>query len=146
MAKGGMALLTVPVDDAGLIVVRCPVCNRKHRVSVAKFKGKQAIIKVRCHCAELFALELEFRKSASTAISYSGRFENCSQGHFHGQIQITAMTEQGLEFSTVGRSAIHKGDKLKIDYHDPGAGFKKQKSNVVVSAVRGSQVSCYFVR
>lgn len=112
----GLKLLTVPVTATGLIVVRCPVCHRKHTLSVARYEGKKTIVKLRCHCSELFALELEFGKSAITPTSYSGHFENCSQGHFHGPIQITAMTVQGMEFSTMGRSTIHRGDKLKIDY------------------------------
>ena len=146
MAAGGVKLLTVPVADNGVVVVRCPACHRKHTLAVARFKGKKTIIKVRCHCNDLFALELEFAKAAQVPASYSGRFENCSQGHFHGRIQITAVTAQGMEFTTHGRSTIHRGDKLKIDYHDPGAGFKKQKNNVVVSKVHGTRVMCYFVR
>lgn len=146
MAGGGVKLLTVPVDDNGIAVVRCPACNRKHTLAVARFKGRKTIIKVRCHCNDLFALELEFVKAAASAASYSGRYENCSQGHFHGQIQITTVTPQGMEFTTQGRSTIHKGDKLKIDYHDPAAGFKKKKTNVIVNKVQGTRVSCYFVR
>ncbi|MBU0680909.1 MAG: hypothetical protein KKD73_05760 [Proteobacteria bacterium] len=145
MATGGMKLLTVPVPDTGLVVVRCPACSRKHTLSVARFKGKKEIIKVRCHCAELFALELEFRKSVTTGASYTGNFENCSQGHVCGQIQITAMTNQGMDFTTCGRSTINKGDKLKINFHDPEAGFKVKKKNVIVSAVHGTRISCYFV-
>lgn len=145
MTGRGVRVLTVTVDAAGIIVVRCPVCIRKHTVSVAKFKGKQTIIKVRCHCGELFALELEFGNTHPTPTSYSGRFENCSQGHSHGHMQILAMTAHGMEFTTVGRSTIRKGNKLKIDYHDPAGGFKKKKKNVIVSAVQGNRVSCYFV-
>ncbi len=145
VADGGVKVFTIPVDDNDCMVMRCPACNRKHAMSVAKFKGKKTLIKVRCHCNELFALELEFQKAPAVSKSYSGRFENCSQGHTHGQIQIATITDQVMEFSTQGRCSIHKGDKLKVDYHDPGAGFKKIKKNVIVKAVRGTHITCYFV-
>lgn len=146
MPEGGIKVFEITVDERDFILVRCPACSRKHTVSVARFKGKKSLIKVRCHCMEVFALELEFQKKPHPPPSISGRYENCSQGNFHGQLQIVAFTPQGLDFITIGRNTIRKGDKLRIDYYDKEAGFKKKKITAVVNTVHGTKISCHFGR
>ncbi|MFC1524333.1 hypothetical protein ACFL6N_06040 [Thermodesulfobacteriota bacterium] len=60
------------VSKSGSATIKCPGCNDAKSVNVAKFMGKQHVLKAKCPCGNVFSVRLDFRKTYRKEVMLPG--------------------------------------------------------------------------
>jgi len=133
------------VKEDGTTVVKCPSCKHARTVSVAKFKEKKKILKIKCSCKESYLVSLELRKMYRKSTSLKGRYINNSLNNEVGMMIVKDVSMGGIGFEAIGGNRIEKDHELEVTFTLDDTHSSVIKRQVVVRIVNNKFVGCEFI-
>lgn len=130
-------------DDTTIII--CPACNRAKRISVATFKRKKHILKVRCSCKTVFKVQLDYRNHYRKSVSLSGIYETLYQyDQSKGAMDIIDLSPGGLRYNVIGVNRLQTGFVLALDFQLDDKQRSLIKKQAMVRSVNSNVIGCEF--
>lgn len=137
-------LIKAFVKDDFTVTLVCPNCGTTKTISVASYRSKCSVIKVRCPCQTLFRVQLEFRRHYRKPVNLEGFFKSISPPGMNGEVQIRDLSQGGVGFRAATVHFLEKGHVLSLDFTlDDKYGTRLVKE-VVVMSVDGDFIGCSF--
>lgn len=133
------------VKEDGTTVVKCPSCGHARTVSVAKFKEKKKIIKIKCSCKKSYLVSLELRKMYRKSTNLKGSYINNSLDNETGMMIVKDVSMGGIGFEAVGGHRLEKEHELQVTFTLDDTHSSVIKKNVVVRIVNNNYVGCEFM-
>ena len=88
MTEDRDAIQKIYVNQDGVAVLKCPVCEASKVSKVLNFKGEKHIVKVRCNCQNVFTVNLEFRKNYRKQTKLTGDYYGVNKEGMRGKLLI----------------------------------------------------------
>ncbi len=142
MSDAKTAKIYVRPDDTA--VISCPHCGRQKTVPVSSYKGSKSRVKIKCGCKNVFTVDLEFRKKVRKKTNLPGKFTNHSQKNSRGDIIVTNLSMDVLEFATMDIDKFKNGDEISVSFKLDNADRTTIKKEVIVRNIRENTVGCEF--
>jgi hypothetical protein len=102
-------------DDRGVLV--CPYCGLEKTTHLARFKGRKALLKVKCTCQQVFRIFLELRKHYRKKTHLRGHYREQGVLKNVGDIHVEDLSMVGMGFTANNHSRLKAGQKLEVTFH-----------------------------
>ena len=136
-------MVLVKEDDAA--VISCPGCGKTKKLSVELFKQKnQRDLRVKCSCASVFNLCLEFRKEVRRPVKLLGKCINLSKQRESQNIIIKNISMGGLGFTPFEKHKTMKDDLLFLSFELNDYNNTLIDTHAVVRMVIHDFIGCEF--
>jgi len=133
----------VKSDDKAIIV--CPECDTAKAISVAQFRHRLHVVKVKCNCGHVFEVHLEFRRHFRKPTELEGTYDLKPPATGGGIIKIINLSLSGACFEVRGTHGMEVGQLgslvFTLDNRKKSVLFKK----VIIKTVNGNQIGCEFL-
>lgn len=133
----------VKSDDQAMIV--CPICDTAKAISVAQFRNRQHLIKVKCKCGHVFKVHLEFRRHFRKTTELEGTYDLNPPAIGGGKLKVINLSLSGACFEVRGVHDMKIGQQgslvFTLDNRNESVLFKK----VIIKTVKAKQIGCEFV-
>lgn len=127
--------------------VACPVCRKAKTVSVAAYKDRNHIIRVRCTCQTIFLALLEFRRDKRRRVNLKGTYRTYRQYvDREGKMLISDISRGGLLCQVSDSKGLEEGQILILDYRLDDIGKRKINKRAVIRHKHGMSVGCEFMQ
>ena len=145
MAQYEEEISKVYVNQDGVAVIKCPVCEKVKTTKVQNFKGSKHILNAKCTCGHVFLLNLEFRKAWRKVIKLPGDYLLLPEKIHRGRMMVVNISKTGVGLQIIGAHRLKAGEKLQVSFIlDDSKGSAIDKK-VVIRLVKGSYVGCEFL-
>jgi len=145
MAESRDNIQKVYVNQDGIAVLKCPVCEATKISKVQDYKGERHIVKVRCNCQNVFAVNLEFRKNYRKQTKLSGDFFGVNKEGLRGKLLILNISKGGIGAKVVGMNNNRVGDELRVRFNLNDQNNSLIEKKVVVRLVKQDYIGCEFL-
>lgn len=145
MTESGGEIQKVYVNQDGLAVLKCPVCEAIKTSKVGDFKGERHIVKVRCNCKNVFTVNLEFRKNYRKETKLSGDFFGLTKEGVRGKLLILNVSKGGIGAQVIGMNTNRVGDELRVKFNLNDQHQSQVEKRVVVRLVKQNYIGCEFL-
>ena len=132
------------VNEDGITVLKCPFCSHARTVSVASFREKKKVIRVRCSCQESYAVALELRRLYRKSTSLKGSYINLSRNNESGAMIVKDISMGGIGFETLDKRDIEPEDELVVTFTLDDTHSSVIKKQVLVKIIKERFVGCEF--
>ena len=126
-------------------MIVCPTCDTAKAISVAQFRNRQHLIKVKCKCGNVFKVHLEFRRHFRKPTDLEGTYDLTPPAIGGGKIKVINLSLTGACFEVRGIHDMKIGQKgslvFTLDNRKQTILFKQ----VVIVTVNGNRIGCEFV-
>lgn len=127
--------------------IACPVCKKAKTVSVAQYKDRNHIIRVRCLCRTIFLALLEFRKDRRRHVNLKGTYRTYRQYvDREGKMLISNISRGGLLCQVSDIRGLEEGQILSLDYQLDNLAQRKIHKRAVIRHTHGLSVGCEFMQ
>lgn len=134
----------VKSDDQAMIV--CPTCDTAKAISVAQFRHRLHLIKVKCKCGHLFRVHLEFRRHFRKPTDIEGTYDLRPPATGGGKVKVINLSLSGACFEVRGLHDMKIGQEgslvFTLDNRQETVLFKK----VIIKTVNANRIGCEFVQ
>ncbi len=143
-------------------MITCPECQSTRTVSLDKIpKGKQ-FLKIKCSCANVFEVKLEFRKfyrkdtnlygtikllaakNPKKPVEAGGTRYVCSVTN-PCDCKIVNVSKTGVGINMPGRHEFEVGDTLLVEFNLDDAKKSRIEKKLVIRLVRDKFLGCEFI-
>jgi hypothetical protein len=127
-------------------MIICPDCDYSKNLSVAQFRNKKHLLKIKCKCGHTFRVELEFRKHNRKETDLAGTcsFDSARVGGW--RVSVLNLSLGGICFEQRGGRNLRVGDRGSLSFtlsdRKETVVFKK----VIVKSISGNRVGCEFIQ
>ncbi len=126
-------------------MIVCPACDAARTISVAQFRHRQHVIKVKCKCGFRFKVYLEFRRHFRKSTDLEGMYDLVPPAVGGGKAKVVNLSLGGACFEVRGIHDLKVGQTgslhFTLDNRKETVLFKK----VVIKTVIGNRIGCQFV-
>lgn len=133
----------VKSDDEAMIV--CPICDTVKAISVAQFRHRLNLIRVKCKCSHLFKVHLEFRRHFRKTTELEGIYDFKPPALGSGKTKVINLSLGGACFEVRGHHDMKIGQRgslvFTLDNRKQTVLFK----TVIIKTVTGNRIGCEFV-
>lgn len=133
----------VKPDETTMIV--CPQCDSAKNISVAQFRHRNHVLKVRCKCGHSFRIQLEFRRHFRKNTDLSGTYDLQKPATGGGKLRIINLSLSGACFQIRGVHDLKIGQKGVVIFTLDNRKQTVLRKNVVIRNVKKNQIGCEFV-
>lgn len=133
----------VKSDDEAMIV--CPICDTAKAISVAQFRHRLHLIKVKCKCGHIFKVNLEFRRHFRKPTELEGTYDLTPPALGGGKTKVVNLSLSGACFEVRGIHDMKIGQQgslvFTLDNRKETVLFK----TVIIKTITGNLIGCEFV-
>lgn len=141
-----MESVKILVQDGYMASVTCPACKKSIRISVAPYKEKNHIIKLRCTCGGIFLGLLEFRKQRRRLVNLKGTYRTIYQQIVkEGNMLVSDISDGGLKCMVSDEKGLQEGHLLGMEYRLNDIKRSTIKKKGVIRHKSGLSVGCEFI-
>jgi hypothetical protein len=124
----------------------CPQCNSVKIVPVMQYKERQHRLQVRCACAHVFKINLDFRQCYRKVINLTGIYALKPPAVGGGMVRIHNISLSGICFEVTGVHQIQLGQKGRIDFTLDNKKETRLIREFTVRSVSGAMIGCEFTK
>lgn len=140
------AMEKVFVSQNNTAAIKCPSCNQVKSVNVAKFKGKQHVLKAKCGCGNVFDVRLDFRKNYRKAVRLSCNMKSMTQSSSWAGGTVLNVSKGGVGLTTPIAASIKAGDKFLLKFTLDDKNSTIIEAQVVIKLVEDKYLGCEFIK
>ncbi|MDI6795876.1 MAG: PilZ domain-containing protein [Desulfatibacillaceae bacterium] len=129
-------------DFTALLV--CPHCGMSRSTNVEKYAENKDPLRVKCRCAVIYGVNLEFRRQYRKKTNLPGRYTIMGPPNRIGPMIVVNVSMGGIGFVTKGINPLKVGDKVEVDFKLDDVNQSQVKRNAVVRVVDESFVGVQF--
>ncbi len=133
----------VKSDDEAMIV--CPACDCARTISVAQFRHRQHLVKVKCKCGYLFRVYLEFRRHFRKPTDLEGMYDLKPPAIGGGKVRIINLSLSGVCFEVRGIHDLKTGQTGSLDFTLDNRKETVLFKKVIIKTVIGNRIGCEFM-
>jgi len=131
-------------DDTATII--CPACNTASQTSVAHFRQKKHVLKIRCKCNHVFKAQLDFRRHYRKQTSLTGTYRVIKPpGSGGGVIHIRNISRNGIGFTVSGIHHLQPQHIIRLEFTLNDRHMSKLNKEARVQLVEGNYIGCQFL-
>ena len=145
MTEDRDAIQKIYVNQDGVAVLKCPVCEASKVSKVLNFKGEKHIVKVRCNCQNVFTVNLEFRKNYRKQTKLTGDYYGVNKEGMRGKLLILNLSKGGIGAQVIGMNNNQIGDELRVRFTLNDQHSSVIEKRVVVRLVKQNFIGCEFL-
>ena len=134
----------IKVSGDGTVVIRCPHCGIKRKVSVDKFRGKKHTLKPRCSCGKSFITYLDFRSNSRRQTDLYGTYNMKSNSGDRGNAVIANLSKNDICFTVTGIHNIQIGQEGLIDFVLDNRKSTRLTKEIIIKSVKDNRIGCTF--
>ena len=148
------------------VMVTCPQCQATRTVSLGKLPPGKHLVKIKCVCATVFPVRLEFRKNFRKQTNLPGRYQlltptgkdparpetlrgkthyGAKQEPLTNTCTVKNLSLTGAGLVIPGNHALKVGDILGLEFALDDQRGSELNKKVVVRLVTDSFVGCEFI-
>ena len=144
-------------------MITCPKCQSTRTVSLDKIPQGKQFLKIKCSCATIFSVKLEFRKYYRKDTNLYGTLKlltaknpqnkkatDTGKTHYVCTIdqpcdcKIVNVSKTGVGINMPGQHELEEGDTLLVEFILDDARKSNIEKKVVIRLVRGNFLGCEF--
>lgn len=133
------------VKDNSQATIVCPKCSTAKTISVAEFKDRQHVLKVKCKCGHAFTLQLEFRQFFRKDTDLKGTYDLNPPARGGGIATIVNLSLIGACFEVRGVHDLKIGHKGSLVFTLDNRKETVLYKQVIIRSVEGNRIGCEFV-
>ena len=131
-------------EDSQATIV-CPACSSAKTISVAEFRHRQHVLKVKCKCGHTFSLQLEFRQFFRKDTELQGVYDTEPPARGGGIATIVNLSLIGACFEVRGVHGLKVGHKGSLVFTLDNRKETVLYRQVIIRTVDGNRIGCEFV-
>lgn len=136
---------TVHIRDGSSATLICPACGLARQIAASRFRNDRHNLAVRCRCATLFHVVLDFRRYFRKSTNLAGTYtRSSSAGPGGGVIHIHNISRIGVGFTVSGQHRIEPGQELQIECQLSDRNQTVVKKQATVRTVQENTIGCEF--
>jgi len=129
-------------DDA---IITCPLCRKTKKLSVALYREKKKRdLRIKCSCAEIFRVCLEYRKHPRKPVKLLAQSINLSKHRERQDVIIRNISLGGIGFSPFQKHRNRINDLLQVLFSLDDCHNTFINAKVSVRAANRDYVGCEF--
>jgi hypothetical protein len=132
------------VSPDGMATFICPECGIAKQESVQMYQGHKGPIKVECPCANVYEVQLEFRRFYRKETNLKGMYIRASQPRDRGQLVIKDLSLGGCRCETWERFTLVPNEEIKLEFTLDDLRHSPIKKNAVVVHLNENRAGCRF--
>jgi hypothetical protein len=130
-------------DNTATII--CPACNAATQTSVAHYRHKKHVLKIRCKCNAVFKAQLDFRRHYRKQTSLPGTYRVIKPpGGGGGVIHIRNISQNGIGFTVSGVHHLQPGMVIRLEFTLNDKHLTKLVKEATVRLVEDNYIGCQF--
>jgi len=133
------------VNAEGEVTVVCANCNTPKVFNVLHLRDRPHYLKVKCHCGNVFIVELDFRQTYRKGTKLSGNFTMLPPSLERGVCVVIDLSLTGLRFQTIGAQKLQIGQRGYIDFDLDNKKKTHIRKEVIIRKIEGNEYGCQFV-
>lgn len=135
----------VQSDEQTLIV--CPDCGHSKNVSLAQFRNRQRLLRIKCSCGHRFAIEVEFRQYFRKDTDLEGIYKTSYSSIGAGSIvKVLNVSLGGVSLEFLNKHSLKIGDRGDLRFTLDNRKESEIIKQVIVMSVTGNVVGCQFIK
>jgi len=133
----------VKPDDEAMIV--CPACDAARAISVAQFRHRSHVVKVKCKCGHIYKVHLEFRRHSRKSTELEGIYDLTPPAIGGGKIKVINLSLNGACFEVRGIHDMQVGHRGALVFTLDNRKETVLSKEVIIKTVNANRIGCEFV-
>jgi len=140
-----MEISKVVVKEGDIAIVTCPFCRKTKKISVIQYKNaSKRKLKIKCICARVFSLYLEFRRHFRKPAGLLVESVNLSNDREKENLVMKDISLSGIGLCPFKEHEVQKDDLLQITFNLNDVRHTFIETDVTVRSATDDYIGCEF--
>jgi len=143
--KAGEDVIKAFVNEDGNTTLFCPKCSAVKTVSAEQYRGRLHNLKIRCNCAYVFVVNLDFRQNYRKKTDLAGSYVLFEPASGKGEAHIQDLSLDGASFViTSWVRGLEVGSRGRLEFTLDDKKKTRLVREFVVQHLKDNTVGCRF--